>query len=119
MVMKLVFNRLMGSWTIGFTNSVRNNGKAIMSVRVEDVDGIQVAPLNKEELAWAKKLDALLGRMPARLKLIEVDDSLNLVDADALRAAGQDSNGFGAVRDAGAVLACLSNGTLKISGMTN
>ena len=39
-------------------------------------DDTLVPELTADERAWAKKLDALLGKMPQRLKLIEVDDSL-------------------------------------------
>ncbi|WP_425953066.1 hypothetical protein [Ralstonia pseudosolanacearum] len=87
-----------------------------MSVILTDGDDIQVPALTATELAWAKKLDALLEKMPARLKLIEVDDSLNLVDREAARHACD--GGFDAMRDAGAVLADLTGGTMKISGMT-
>lgn len=92
-----------------------------MTVSLEHEDDLQVPPLSAEELAWAKKLDALLGKMPARLKLIEVDDSLQLVDTAAAESALTTSrNGaFGALRDAGVVLADIGNGLLKISGMSN
>lgn len=91
-----------------------------MSVMLEDEDELQVTPLSVDELAWVKRLDALLGKMPARLKLIEVDDRLKLVDRDAATAAldAAMNGSFGALRDAGVVLADIGNGTLKISGMT-
>ncbi len=74
-----------------------------MAVILSDGDNLQVPALTADELAWAKKLDALLAKMPKRLKLIEVDDTLALVDAEGATQA--DEGGFGAVRDAGAVLA--------------
>lgn len=88
-----------------------------MAVILSDDDDLKVPALTADELAWAKKLDALLGKMPKRLKLIEVDDTLALVDAEGATQA--DEGGFGAVRDAGAVLADLTGGVMKISGMTN
>lgn len=88
-----------------------------MAVILSDDDDLQVPALTADELAWAKKLDTLLAKMPKRLKLIEVDDTLALVDAE--RATQADEGGFGAVRDAGAVLADLTGGVMKISGMTN
>lgn len=86
-----------------------------MTLRLEDEDDIQVAPLSAEELAWARKLDLLLGKIPKRLKLIEVDDSLKLVDRAALL---ETDGGFGSVERAGAVLADLRNGFLNVSSMT-
>jgi hypothetical protein len=80
-------------------------------------DDVSVSPLTTEEKAWAKKLDALLGKMPERLKLVEVDDSLVLVDRGAVEATSE--SGIGAVRGAGGVLATLTNGVLKITGMTH
>lgn len=92
-----------------------------MAVQVKDEDELQAPPLTAEELAWAKKLDAVLGKMPSRLKLIEVDDVLYVVDKSAAETALDASrNGaFGALRDAGVVLADIGNGTLKIAGMSN
>lgn len=86
-----------------------------MGLILEDEDDIQVTPLSAEELAWVKKLDSLFGKMPKRLKLIEVDDSLKLVDRAALL---ETDGGFGSVERAGAVLADLKNGFLNVSGMT-
>lgn len=88
-----------------------------MALILADEDDLQVAPLTTDEKAWAKKLDALLAKMPARLKLVEVDDTLVLVDLSGLKRVDDDS-GFGAVRAAGAVLADLTGGIMKISGMT-
>jgi hypothetical protein len=88
-----------------------------MALILADEDDLRVAALTAEEKTWAKKMDALLARMPERLKLIEVDDGLVLVDREALGAT-ESGSGFGAVRHAGAVLADLTSGTLKISGMT-
>jgi hypothetical protein len=88
-----------------------------MALVLRKDDDLRVPALAAEEKAWAKKLDALLAKMPERLKLIEVDDTLVLVDREA--AADRESGtGFAAVREAGAVLAELTGGILKISGMT-
>ncbi|WP_186214710.1 hypothetical protein [Burkholderia gladioli] len=88
-----------------------------MALILADEGGLQVEPLTADERAWARKLDTLLAKMPARLKLIEVDDTLVLVDQAGLKSVDDDS-GFGAVRAAGAVLANLTGGVMKISGMT-
>jgi hypothetical protein len=88
-----------------------------MALVLTDEDDVRVAMLTVDEIAWAKRLDGLLAKMPARLKLVEVDDRLVLVDRDRLEAA-ESGSGFGAVRAAGAVLADLTGGTLKISGMS-
>ena len=86
-----------------------------MSVTLRDEEDLHVSPLSAAELNWVKKLDALMGKMPNRLKLIEVDDNLMVVDADA---ASEADGGFGALQDGGIVLADIGNATLKIAGMT-
>lgn len=84
-------------------------------------DEISASPLNAEELAWAKKLDALFGKMPARLLLIEVDDTLVLVDRNATSSAskGRCECVFSDLEKYGVVLAEISNALLKVTGMTN
>lgn len=93
-----------------------------MSVYLQSPEELQVPSLTAEELAWVKKLDKLLGQMPARLKLIECDDSLFVVDDDAAKAAlnaEAQQGGFQVMVEAGAVLADVGNGTMRVSGMTN
>ncbi|HIH2744965.1 TPA: hypothetical protein ACYLN4_000631 [Burkholderia lata] len=88
-----------------------------MALILANEDDLQVEPLTIDEKVWAKKLDALLAKMPARLKLVEVDDTLVLVDLSGLKRVDDDS-GFDVVRAAGAVLGDLTGGLMKISGMT-
>lgn len=71
-------------------------------------------PLTSEELTWAKKLDKLLGQMPSRLKIVEVDDQLMLIDS----GINPFESGVGPLEDAGGFLAMLTNGTMKITSMT-
>ncbi|GBG14805.1 patatin [Novimethylophilus kurashikiensis] len=75
-------------------------------------------PLSPEELAWATKLDKLLGQMPPRIKLIEIDDRLKIVDKALAECAGLSGGGYGQIVKAGAELADLTNGMFQISGMT-
>ena len=86
-----------------------------MSVTLRDEESLHVLPLSAAELDWAKKLDALMGKMPKRLKLIEIDDNLMVVDAEA---ASKADGGFGSLEDGSMVLADIGNAAMKISGMT-
>ncbi|WP_158906789.1 hypothetical protein [Burkholderia sp. L27(2015)] len=87
-----------------------------MALILVDEDDVRVAALSADEKAWAKKLDALLAKMPERLKLVEIDDSVMLIDREAAEGS---EGGFGVLREAGAVLADLTGGVMKISGMTH
>src|SRR5882762_4240316 len=46
---------------------------------------VDVQPLTKEELAWVRRLESLLLRMPKRLLMVEIADSIEIVDRAAAR----------------------------------
>lgn len=86
-----------------------------MNIHYTNDDDLQVAPLSNSEKQWIEKFDALMSKMPKRLRVLEAGDGVFIYDDSAADGTDLDGN---LAHEKGLVLAQCYGATLKINSVS-